>query len=241
MTNQIGKIAIIPARGGSKRIPRKNVKHFAGEPMISYAIRAAIESELFDHVVVSTDDAEIAEIARGYGAETPFQRPIELSDDRTPTVPVIRHAIEHCGNIGWKFDMVCCIYPCVPLIAGKDIKKSLELLNNSDAQFCFPVGEYPSPIQRALRMNSSRVISGFYPEFELSRSQDLEAAYFDAGQFYWGATNSWATNDRVQSNSVGYVIPTWRTVDIDTSDDWQRAELIFKSLNIFTESNLNNE
>jgi pseudaminic acid cytidylyltransferase len=230
MTNQTGRIAVIPARGGSKRIPRKNVKPFAGKPMISYAIGAAIESQLFDHVVVSTDDDEIANIAREYGAETPFQRPIELSDDHTPTVPVIRHAIEHCGRIGWQFDMVCCIYPCVPLIIEKDIKDSLEILNSSDALFCFPVGEYPSPIQRALRMNSFGVISGFYPEFEQLRSQDLEAAYFDAGQFYWGATSSWLTNDRIHNNSVGYVIPTWRTVDIDTPDDWQRAELVFNSL-----------
>ena len=232
MTDDLGNIAVIPARGGSKRISRKNVKHFAGQPMIAYAIQAAIDSELFDHVVVTTDDDEISEIAKQLGAEVPFKRPVALSDDQTPTVPVIRHAIEHCRNIGWKFDMVCCIYPCVPLIQVQDLKKSLEQLNSSDAQFCFPVGEYPSPIQRALRMNSSSVISGFYPEFELSRSQDLEAAYFDAGQFYWGATSSWLTNDRIHNNSVGYVIPTWRTVDIDTPDDWRRAELIVTSLNI---------
>ena len=235
MTDDLGNIAVIPARGGSKRIPRKNVKHFAGQPMIAYAIQAAIDSELFDHVVVTTDDDEISEIARQLGAEVPFKRPVALSDDQTPTVPVIRHAIEHCRNIGWKFDMVCCIYPCVPLIQVQDLKKSLEQLKNSDAEFCFPVGEYTSPIQRALKMNSAKTISSFYPEFELTRTQDLEHSYLDAGQFYWGAANSWNTNDRLHSNSVGYSIPTWRTVDIDTSDDWQRAEIIFDSLNKFME------
>jgi N-acylneuraminate cytidylyltransferase len=226
------RIAVIPARGGSKRIPRKNVRMFSGKPMISFAINAALQSQLFDHVVVSTDDDEIAAVARAHGAEVPFMRPQHLADDLTATLPVVVDVIEKCQDLGWKFDIVCCIYPCVPLIQKQDLCNSLTRLNNSEADFCFPVCEYPSPIQRALKMDVSGRTSGFYPEFELSRSQDLERAYFDAGQFYWGSVHSWLTTDRVHSNSVGFPIPFWRTVDIDTVDDWVRAENLYQTLSI---------
>jgi pseudaminic acid cytidylyltransferase len=220
------RIAIIPARGGSKRIPRKNIKDFCGKPMIAYAINAAKESGFFEHVVVSTDDEEIAEIANAWGAETPFIRPAELANDHTATVPVIAHAIEACRALGWKFDQVCCIYPGVPFIQIEDLKGALECMNNGEVDYCFPVTEYPSAIQRALKRLSNGKMQPFHPEFEIMRTQDLEPAYYDAGQFYWGKVDAWIKNPKIHSNSLGYAIPNWRVVDIDTPEDWERAVIL---------------
>ena len=220
----------MPARGGSTRIPRKNVKLFDDLPMISYAIKIAVESQLFDNVVVSTDDDEIVDVARKYGAEVPFVRPKELSDDNTSTVPVIVHAINRCNSLGMDFDTVCCIYPCVPFLQVRDLSESFQLFTSSDAQFCIPVVEFPSPIQRALTMNTHGMVAPFFPENELSRTQDLTVAYHDAGQFYWGSSAAWTSNTYVHSNAVGYVIPSWRNIDIDTPDDWTRAESLAASL-----------
>lgn len=222
-------IAIIPARGGSKRIPRKNIKLFAGKPMIAHAIGAAQASGLFSHIVVSTDDGEIADIARREGAETPFMRPPGLADDHTPTVPVVAHAIEVCEALGWRVDSVCCIYPGVPFIQTGDLVSALELLRDSGADYVFPVAEFPSAIQRALRRTLDGHMSPFHPEFELTRTQDLEAAYHDAGQFYWGTRAAWLSNPRIHSNAAGLVIPNWRVVDIDTLEDWRRAELFHRA------------
>lgn len=227
-------IAIIPARGGSKRIPRKNIKEFCGKQMIAYAITAAKESCLFEHIVVSTDDEEIAQIARAWGAETPFVRPPELANDYIATVPVIAHGIEACRTLGWKLDQVCCIYPGVPFIQIDDLRGTLARMTSSEADYCFPVTEYPSAIQRALKLLSNGKMQPFYPEFELTRTQDSEPVYYDAGQFYWGKAESWLTNQNIHSNGLGYVIPNWRVVDIDTPDDWQRAELIYRAININT-------
>lgn len=220
------KIAIIPARGGSKRIPRKNIKLFGGKPMIAYAITAAQNSGLFDHVLVSTDDEEIATLANEWGAETPFVRPAELANDFTATVAVVAHAIQACEDLGWGFENVCCIYPGVPFIEVQDLQEAFKRLEACRADYCFPVTEYPSPIQRALKQNSDGSMQPFYPEFELVRSQDLEPAYFDAGQFYWGNKKAWLNNPRIHSNGAGYVIPSWRVIDIDTPADWERAELL---------------
>jgi pseudaminic acid cytidylyltransferase len=219
-------IAVIPARGGSKRIPRKNIKVFGGKPMIVYAITAAKKSGLFDHVLVSTDDAEIATIANEWGAETPFVRPAELANDFTATVPVVAHAIQACEALGWSFDNVCCIYPGVPFIEIEDLQGAFKHLEAGSADYFFPVTEFPSAIQRALKQNSDGVMQPFYPEFELARSQDLESAYYDAGQFYWGKKKAWLNNPRIHSNGAGYVIPSWRVIDIDTPADWDRAELL---------------
>jgi pseudaminic acid cytidylyltransferase len=223
-------IAVIPARGGSKRIPRKNIKTFCGKPMIAYAISAAKESGLFEHIVVSTDDEEIAQIARACGAETPFVRPTELANDYTATVPVIAHAIKNCRSLGWQVENVCCIYPSVPFIQIKELCGALTLMSNSEVDYCFPVTEYPSAIQRALKLFSNGNVQAFFPEFELTRTQDLEPGYYDAGQFYWGKAQSWLTNPKIYSSGLGYVIPNWRVVDIDTNEDWQRAELIYRSI-----------
>jgi pseudaminic acid cytidylyltransferase len=222
-------IAVIPARGGSKRIPRKNIKNFCGKPMIAYAVGAAKKSGLFEHVVVSTDDEEIAEIARVWGAETPFVRPVELANDYTTTVPVIAHAIRICRNSNWHFDNVCCIYPAVPFIQIEDIRNALARLLSSKADYCFPVTEYPSSIQRALRMLANGKLQPFNSESETTRTQDLVPAYYDAGQFYWGKADAWLTNPKIHSSGVGYEIPNWRVVDIDTDVDWTRAEIMYNS------------
>jgi pseudaminic acid cytidylyltransferase len=219
-------IAIIPARGGSKRIPRKNIKVFGGKPMIAYAITAAKNSGLFEHVVVSTDDAEIATIANEWGAETPFVRPAELANDFTATVPVVAQAIQACEELGWVFDNVCCIYPGVPFIEIEDLQGAFKHLEVGLADYCFPVTEFPSAIQRALKRNSDWVVQPFYPELQLTRTQDLEPAYFDAGQFYWGNKRAWLSNPRIHCSGIGYQIPSWRVVDIDTPEDCERAELL---------------
>ena len=223
-------IAIIPARGGSKRIPRKNIKVFCGQPMIAYAIKAAQASGLFEHVLVSTDDAEIKNIAESFGAETPFVRPAELANDFTATVPVVAHAIQACENLGWQFSNVCCIYPGVPFIEVGDLQGALIKFSESGADYCFPVTEFPAAIQRALRYSIKGLMEPFYPEFELRRTQDLEVAFYDAAQFYWGTKQAWLTNNRIHTSGIGFEIPNWRVVDIDTQMDWERAERLAPSL-----------
>jgi pseudaminic acid cytidylyltransferase len=222
-------VAIIPARGGSKRIPRKNIKLFEGKPMIAYAIAAARDSALFEHIVVSTDDEEIAGIAREWGAETPFVRPPNLADDHTATVPVIAHGIQVCRALGWACEQVCCLYSAVPFLRIDDLKGALGVLMQGRADYCFPVTQFPSAIQRALRRLDDGTMQPFYPEFELTRTQDLEPAYRDAGQFYWGTAEGWLRNTRIHNSGIGYVIPNWRGIDIDTPEDWLRAEMLFKT------------
>jgi pseudaminic acid cytidylyltransferase len=230
-------IAIIPARGGSKRIPRKNIKLFAGKPMIAYAIMAAKESGLFQHILVSSDDPEIIEISRQWGAETPFIRPPELADDYTTTMPVVTHAINECTSLGWRFDKVCCIYPSVPFIKVEDLKSGLELLKSASVPFIFPVTEFPTALQRAIKLDENGYTSALYPENELLRTQDFEPTFYDAGQFCWGAKEAWLRFRQVHSNGVGLIIPKWRVVDIDTIDDWLRAELVWEIFKKMESSN----
>lgn len=224
------KLAVIPARGGSKRIPRKNIREFGGKPMIAHAIDAALSCGIFDRVIVSTDDLEIAAIACARGAEVPFMRPDELADDHTPTVPVIAHAIESCLRLGWTVEYACCIYPAVPFIERNDLLGAFFLLQQAGAEYSFPVTEFPAAIQRALRRSPEGKMGPFYPEYELTRTQDLEPAYYDAGQFYWGRRESWMNNARIHSSGVGLVIPGWRVVDIDTPADWERAEILYRAV-----------
>lgn len=225
------KIAVIPARGGSKRIPRKNIKEFCGRPMLGWAIDAAQKSCLFDHIIVSTDGEEIAELARKLGAETPFVRPVELADDLTPTVPVVAHAVKSCLDLGWTADYVCCIYPCVPFLQVGDLVSALNLANARKADFVYPVTEYAHPIQRAMRQLPDGKMQLFTPKYELTRTQDLEKSYHDAGQFYWGKASAWLEHKKMHTDGLGMLIPNWRVVDIDSADDWKRAELIFKAIN----------
>lgn len=221
------KVAIIPARGGSKRIPRKNVKLFCGRPMIAWSIEAAIESGSFDHIVVSTDDEEIAEVAEKYGAQVPFRRPQELAHDLAATRPVVNHAInEVCARYG-RPDAVCCIYATAPFLRGIDLHAAYAMLVEHALEFVFSAGIYSYPIQRAFRMSKSGVGERLYPEHRFTRSQDLEPIYHDAGQFYWGRPSSFLENkDSIESRSRPYVIPSYRVQDIDTLEDWRRAEVM---------------
>ena len=190
-------IAIIPARGGSKRIPCKNIKMFAGKPMIAHAIIAAKASGLFEHIVVSTDDEEVAQLARLWGAETPFKRPANLADDITPTVPVIAHAVGACIDLGWPVDYACCIYPCSPFISSDDMLATLVKMEEQSSDFIYPVTEFAHPVQRSMRQLPTGGMQFLYPDSELSRTQDLEKTYHDAGQFYWGTANSWLEDKKM--------------------------------------------
>ena len=198
--------------------------------MIGYAIKAAVSSGCFDKVIVSTDDAETAMLAQSLGALTPFVRPAALSDDHTPTVPVIAHAIEACEREGWLADEICCIYPGVPFLKPSDISLAWHLLHSSGAQYTFPVTSFDSPIQRALTRDAQGVTRPFYPEFSATRTQDLVEGYHDAGQFYWGRRTAWLKGQNIHLNGASIVIPSWRVVDIDTPDDWHRAELLHRAL-----------
>lgn len=224
-------VAIIPARGGSKRIPRKNIKEFNGKPMISWAIEGAKNSELFDLIVVSTDDIEIKEIAEKSGAIVPFTRPLDISDDNTPTVPVISHAVKKIDNLYEKVQYACCIYPCSPLIRSSDLVKSFSLLKSSGENFVYPVVEYPHSIFRSMKQSKDGKMQFIYPEFELTRTQDLEETFHDAGQFYWGKADAWRQSMKMHSDGIGMKIPSYRVVDIDNEDDWTRAEL-YSQLNL---------
>jgi N-acylneuraminate cytidylyltransferase len=226
------KLAVIPARGGSKRIPRKNIKEFCGKPIIAWSIQAALESRCFDRVIVSTDDKEIAEVARNNGAEVPFMRPPELSNDFTPTIPVISHAISWFRDNGISFKHVCCIYATAPFVAADDIKRGLEAVENcSHCDYALSITSYPYPIQRAVRITKEKRLAMLTPEYFNSRSQDLEEVYHDAGQFYWGITNAWVNeNPFFTDKTVPIIVPRHRVQDIDTVEDWIRAELMFKVL-----------
>lgn len=223
-------IAVIPARGGSKRIPGKNIRNFSGRPMIAWAIETAKNSKLFDHIIVSTDDKKIAGIAIEWGAEVPFIRPAELADDFAPTVPVIAHAAQACINYGWEVDYICCIYPCVPLLQVTDLVAAFDLLKTRDVDFTYPVTEYAHPIQRAMRRLANGQMQFINPQNASVRTQDLEKTYHDAGQFYWGKTSAWLEHKEKQTDGLGIPIPHWKVVDIDTVDDWRRAEILFESL-----------
>ena len=221
-------VAIIPARGGSKRIPRKNIKRFDGKPMIAWAIELAKSTKVFEHIVVSTDDKEIARISAAYGAQVPFLRPSFLSCDQTTTLPVISHAFQEIVKQYTKIEAACCIYPASPLLEVQDILQSFELLRSCNASFVYPVLEFSHPIQRAMRRTKSGIMQFISPKNELVRTQDLEKTYHDAGQFYWGTADAWLFSDRIHSNGAGYPIPSWRVVDIDNEDDWRRAEILKK-------------
>ena len=198
--------------------------------MIEYSIRKAYDSELFDRVIVSTDDEEIASIALQCGASVPFFRPKYLADDYAPTVPVIAHAISECTNLGWDISNVCCIYPCAPFIEVEDLIKSYHQMLAERANFIYPVTEYPHPIQRAMRLTSNGEMKFLYQEYEIIRTQDLEKMFHDVGQFYWGLKDSWLNLKKMHTDGIGFPIPNWRIVDIDTEDDWRRAELIYGAL-----------
>ncbi|WP_311971095.1 pseudaminic acid cytidylyltransferase [Pseudomonas baltica] len=225
-------VAIIPARGGSQRIPRKNIKLFNGEPMIAHSIRTARASGVFDQVVVSTDDAEIAEVARAWGAEVPFRRPAALADHFTGTSAVIEHALRALRDSGHDHDLACCIYATAPLLQGRFLRDGLALLQaNAQASYVFSVCNFPFPVQRALTLDPLGRLTALYPEFGQVRSQDLAPAYQDAGQFYWGRSEAWLRGDVVFSDlSLPLILPRHLVQDIDTVEDWTRAEYLYAAL-----------
>lgn len=225
------RLAVIPARGGSKRIPRKNIRPFCGKPMIAWSIEAALRSGCFDRVIVSTDDTEIAGIAREQGAEVPFMRPPELSDDHTATIPVIGHAIEWVRKRGDAPGLVCCVYATAPFVRAEDIGEGLRVLEQTGSDYAFSVTSYAFPIQRAIRITPQGRVEMFQPEHFNTRSQDLEEAFHDAGQFYWGRASAWLAGTSIFSpDAAPVILPRHRVQDIDTLEDWERAEWMFKAL-----------
>jgi pseudaminic acid cytidylyltransferase len=225
------KLAVIPARGGSKRIPRKNIREFCGKPIIAYSIEAARLSNCFDRIIVSTDDTEIAAVAREWGAETPFIRPEELSNDFAGTIPVIKHAIEWFIENGPQPELVCCIYATAPFVTPQDLQRGLDTLRSSNSEYAFTVTSYPFPIQRAVKVTPSGRLAMFQPEHFKTRSQDLEEAFHDAGQFYWGRGEAFLRELPLFSEDAAPVmLPRHRVQDIDTLEDWYRAELMYKTL-----------
>jgi pseudaminic acid cytidylyltransferase len=225
------RLAVIPARGGSKRILRKNIKIFGGKPMIAWSIEAAMASGLFDQIIVSTDDTEIAEVAKAYGAEVPFMRPTELSDDYTGTSAVIAHAIEWYQTQGLMPKLVCCIYATAPFVSAMDLQRGLTTLTETNSDFAFSTTSYAFPIQRAIKLTKEGRVEMFQPEYFNMRSQDLEEAYHDAGQFYWGRPEAWLTGKPIFTvDSAPVILPRYRVQDIDTLEDWARAEWMFKTM-----------
>ena len=224
----MNSVAIIPARGGSKRIPRKNLLPFDGVPMIVRSIRTALDSGLFEQVVVSTDDADIAELALAHGAQVPFLRPAELADDFTGTAAVIVHALQQLPA----FDYACCVYATAPLLQARFLRQGFELLQqHPDKAFAFSVCSFGFPVQRALTLDGQGALTALYPEFRQTRSQDLPEAFQDAGQFYWGRSEAWLRGEVLYSSaSLPVILPRHLVQDIDTLQDWKRAEYLYAAL-----------
>jgi pseudaminic acid cytidylyltransferase len=224
----MASICIIPARGGSKRIPRKNVRYFLGKPIIAYTIEAALTSGLFEEVMVSTDDVEIAEISKKYGAKVPFERSLENSNDIATTFDVIEEVLKEYRKKGMKFESTCCIYPCAPFVTSNKLEEAFQIMEQKQYDSVFPVMPYSFPIQRALKQQNNKLVF-FNPEFSHIRSQDLEKSYHDAGQFYWMKTDAVLENKTMVSNNSGcIIISELEGQDIDNQIDWKLAELKYE-------------
>lgn len=225
------KIGVIPARGGSKRIPRKNIKPFAGKPIIAWTIETALESGLFNRLIVSTDDDDVAAVALEYGAEVPFRRPAELSDDHTGIIEVVQHAIAWLADNGADAEYVCCMLATAPFLQAETLSRAIRQLSASDASYAFPVTAFSFPVQRAIRINADNRVEAIWPENIPRRSQDLEEAFHDAGQFYWGTRAAFERGEPIfESGAIPIRLPRYRVQDIDTPEDWKMAELMFKAL-----------
>lgn len=226
--NRFESVALIPARGGSKRIPRKNIRLFHGRPMIAWAIAAAKESKVFDRIIVSTDDEEIAEVSREHGAEVPFTRPSEISGDSAITDEVLVHALDWLDDKDTLPEFLCCIYPAVPFLKGDDIQKMFTVMNLFKACSVLTVTHYAHPIWRALKIESSGRINYEWPEHRPTRTQDFSEMLYDAGQCYWLDVSRYRKDMRlVGDDAYPYLLPRWRAQDIDTDDDWDMAERLF--------------
>lgn len=225
-------IAIIPARGGSKRIPKKNIKDFYGKPIIAYSIEAALKSRLFDKVIVSTDDQEVAQIAKQCGADVPFLRPQNISDDYSSSDDAVSHAIDFLQNKNSNINFVCALYATAPLVKVESIIEGYKKIQTNKYDFVFSATEYSFPIQRAFKINLLGTLEMFQPDCYITRSQDLEKAYHDAGQFYWGKAHSFLEKKIVFSNTSTIVnLPNNEVIDIDTIEDWHKAEILYELLN----------
>jgi pseudaminic acid cytidylyltransferase len=231
MENENISIAIIPARGGSKRIRKKNIKKFYSKPILYWTIKALKRSSLFSKIVLTTDDNQIAKVANRLGVDYIIRRPAHLADDYTPTKPVIKHAIRVLKK-KFKIKYVCCVYPCNPFLDFSDLKKSFRILKKNEKKFVFPITEYAHPIQRAFQLNNKGEIMPYNKKHQSSRTQDLAKSYHDVGQFYWGSMKYWLSRNEIHSNGIGFPIPNWRVVDIDNLNDFQRAELYYAALKV---------
>lgn len=224
----MNKIAIITARGGSKRIPRKNIKDFLGKPIIAYSIETALKTNLFDEVMVSTDDNEIAEIAKQYGAKVPFMRSAKTSDDYATTKDALDEVIAEYKKINCEFDYICCIYPTAPLIQASNIEKAFTLLQESDANMVIPIVRFSFPVQRAFKRSHNNEINFIYPEYANTRSQDLEPIFHDSGSFYWYTKDFFTSHTNIKR--LGYELSDLEVQDIDNLVDWKIAELKYQVL-----------
>lgn len=224
-------LCVIPARGGSKRIPRKNIRLFRGKPMIAWSIEAAKSSGCFDKIIVSTDDSDIAALAVSCGVEVPFLRPAHLAGDHVTTQAVVLHALEWCEEQGLSVQSVCCLYAAAPFVQPENLAQAAQLLHHVPlGGFVFAATSFPFPIQRAIRIDPAGQSTMFQPECFDTRSQDLEDAYHDAGQFYWARAADWIGVRNIFDHGHPLLLPRWRVQDIDTEEDWQRAELLHRLL-----------
>jgi pseudaminic acid cytidylyltransferase len=224
-------VALIPARGGSKRIPHKNIKSFAGKPIIHYSIGAAKSSGLFERVIVSTDSESIAEVARAAGAETPFVRPAEFSNDFATTASVMLHGLQWMENAGMDVKYLCCIYATAPFVRASDLRKGYELVTSGKVDGAFSVTSFPFTPFRALKLGDAGKLEMIWPQYELTRSNDLPEAFHDAGQFYWVETGNFLKEQKVwPKRSMPVILPRYLVQDIDTLEDWENAEMKYFSL-----------
>lgn len=224
-------MCVIPARGGSKRIPRKNIRIFCGKPIIAWAIEAAIDSGCFELIIVSTDDDSIAEVSKAYGAEVPFKRPAYLCEDFVSTAAVVNHAVNWASLNGFKYDAVCCLQATAPFVRPDDIQNSLKLFLSGNWNFCITATSYVSPILRSFRKLEDGTLDMFFPDYFHKRSQELATALHDAAYLYWGRDNTWVPDSKLFGpNCTAYEVPHWRVQDIDTEDDWKRAEILHSIL-----------
>lgn len=224
-------VAVIPARGGSRRVPRKNIRPFGGRPMLAYPIETARRSGLFERIIVSTDDDETADLARSFGADVPFLRPAHLSDDHTGTIPVVAHATRWALDELTQLDFVCCIYPATPFLDADDLQRAYGKMTEGAWDYCLAACEYASPIFRSFRPREDGGVEMFFPDRFPVRSQDLPRALHDAGQFYFGRVDAWLAERPIFGPwSTCIELPRWRAHDIDTEEDWRLAELVWRAL-----------
>lgn len=221
------RLLVIPARGGSKRIPQKNIRLFHGKPLLAWPILAAQQSGLFDRIIVSTDSPDVSDVALEYGAEVPFMRPHELADDTSPTLPVVQHAIQFLKATNWNCTVVCCLYPGAVSTTGDLLVSGLRALRFSpDALFSCAVSGYAYPVQRSLVLDADGLLTMTQPQFYNTHSQDLVRHFHDAGQFYWADTETWLSETHMLTKVAPVYLPSWAVQDIDTEEDWKRAEII---------------